>query len=681
MDESPSLTTRNIGPLSFRAAISPGSINEERRTVEVVWTTGARVLRSFFGERWHEELSLDPKHVRMGRLESGRAPLLDSHNAYDSRSVIGVVEAARLEKGRGVATVRFAEGDQRSDAVWNKVRQGILANVSVGYRTHRAEKVEAGDAEIPVYRATDWEPYELSAVPMGADEGAAFRGADQQLSPCVFVERNEMSKKNDPQGGAAAPANEPAPDTRAAPDPTPAPSAEEVRAQAIRDERERVAGIQVAVRAARLGDEFADELVRSGVSLAEANAKVIAEMAKRNQGSTPPARGTADVTVTDDGRERWRRGAVAWILTRAGVAGLVSDASKKTGVPVETDPGEFRGMKFHDLAREALERGGVRTRGKSQMDLMGTALTFRDLGAPQGTSDFTVALENALHKTLLAAYAITPDTWSRFCAVGSVADFRAHPRYRMGSFGVLQTVAEGAEFKNQTIPDAKKESITAATKGSMITISRQALINDDMGVFSSLATMLGRAARLSIESDVYATLALNSGLGPTMNDGLTLFHATHANIGTGAALTVAAIDADRVVMAQQKDPSGNEFLDLRPAVLVIAIGLGGQARVINSAQYDIDNVGSVQNKFMQPNKVVGLFRDVVDSPRLSGTRRYLFADPALAPTLEVAFLEGNQTPYLESYEGWRVDGVEFKVRLDYGVGAVDFRGAVTNAGA
>jgi hypothetical protein len=198
----------------------------------------------------------------------------------------------------------------------------------------------------------------------------------------------------------------------------------------------------------------------------------------------------------------------------------------------------------------------------------------RTSGGFQTTSDFAVLLETAMHKVLLASYGITQDTWSRFCARGSVQDFRAHPRYRMGTFGALDTVGENGEFKNKTIPDGAKESLTAVTKGNIIALSRQSIVNDDMGVFNNLAMRFGRAAKLSVETDVYALLALNAGLGPSMNDGLTLFHATHTNISTGAALSAAAIDADRVTMASQKDPSANEILDLRPASLLHPGGSG-----------------------------------------------------------------------------------------------------------
>src|SRR5262245_5920760 len=100
--------TRQIAPLSFRAALEASTIDEEKRSVDVVWTTGARVLRdSPFSDPFYEELSLDPAHVNLGRLNGG-APLLAAHRAEDLSGVIGVVESARIDGKRGVATVRFA---------------------------------------------------------------------------------------------------------------------------------------------------------------------------------------------------------------------------------------------------------------------------------------------------------------------------------------------------------------------------------------------------------------------------------------------------------------------------------------------------------------------------------------------------------------------------------------------
>jgi hypothetical protein len=294
----------------------------------------------------------------------------------------------------------------------------------------------------------------------------------------------------------------------------------------------------------------------------------------------------------------------------------------------------------------------------------------------QGTADFPILLETAMHKTLQSAYANASDTWSRFCKVGSVSDFRANGRYRVGGLSNLDAVNEFGEFKNKAIPDGEKGSITASTKGNIINLTRQAIVNDDLGAFIGLSASLGRAARRTIEASVYALLAENSGLGPTQSDTNPLFHSGRKNVGTGAALTVASIDADRALMASQTGVGGYDYLDIRPAILLVPTLYAGTARVINDAQYDPDTA----NKLQRPNAVRGLFRDIVDSPRLTGTRYYMFADPTEAPVIEVAFLDGQQEPVIEMERGFDVDGTRYKVRLDYGVAAIDWRGAVTNAG-
>ena len=400
-------------------------------------------------------------------------------------------------------------------------------------------------------------------------------------------------------------------------------------------------------------------------SVENAQAKLLSSL-----GSSQEPVGGAPVTSQDTGRKSFIDDAVEALIARSGNGSI-----KPTN--------QLKGYNARELARLCAERAGIRTSGMQPHEFVGAAFTGRDprmsmhAAITQTTSDFPILLENTMHKVLQGAYDTTPDTWRRFCHVGSVSDFRAHNRYRLGSIGNLDSLLENGEFKNKAIPDGEKASITASTKGNVINLTRQSIIDDDLGAFITLAQMLGRAAARTIEADVYATLALNSGLGPTLSDGDTLFHANHGNIGAGAALSVAALDADRVLMAQQQDVSGNDYLDLRPAVLLIPVGLGGDARVINDAQYDPDTA----NKLQKPNKVRGLFSDIVDTARLSGTRRYLFADPSVAPVLEVAFLDGNQQPFLDSQDGFTVDGVQWKVREDYGIAGIDYRGAVTDAGA
>lgn len=442
-------------------------------------------------------------------------------------------------------------------------------------------------------------------------------------------------------------------------------------------ERARGLGIRDAVRAARLdnADALADEHIKKGTTLADFRALVLEQLAAKDAKTRIDS--THTVVPGEDARDKFVRGASNWLLHKGGAATLVARALNPTTPDLKAlDPGEFRGLSLMELARECLERAGVKTRGMDKMTLVGRAFTFRS-AITQSTSDFATLLENTMHKVLLAAYGTTPDTWSRWCHRGTVSDFRVHNRYRFGMFGGLDSLLENGEFKTKAILDGEKSTIQAATKGNIINVSRQVIVNDDMGFVVRLLSQLGRAAHLTVEIAAYAEIGKNSGLGPTQSDSQPFFHSNRKNVNaTGSALGVAGLEADRVKLAQQTEPNGNEYLDLRPAVLLVPVGLGGEAKVVNAMEFE-----DTDNKFRKPNKVRGLFREVVDTPRLSGTRRYLFAEPSIAPAFEVVFLEGNEEPVLETKDGWNVDGTEMKVRLDFGVGAIDFRGAVTNAGA
>lgn len=682
--------TRNIPALTLRGKLrkralhdddededegdGEGEDDDEDRIREVVFSTGEAVLReTFFDGPFMEELSMEPGHVRLDRLNSS-APLLDAHNMQSNDGVIGVVVpgTARIVDGEGIADVRFAKKgiDENADRLFDKVADGIITDVSVGYRVHTFERTDGSDGQIPVQRAVDWEPFEISIAPIGQDSGAQFRAADAQTNPCEFVrnepeEPNAMAKKD--------PTNTPTPTPAVVTAVTPI-DVNEVRADAKKHERERIESIGRIGTGLGLPADIAKRAIDADTTVEAFRALAIDEHAKLAKPSPIEPGGRVEVVPGGDVHDKKMRAMENWLIVRSGKADLMIAFAKSKGETIDLDPGEYRGMSLVDLARECL--GPKLSRGVETMQMIGRAFVGTRAGY-QTISDFPVLLENTLHKMLLAQYGITPDTWSRFCDVGSVSDFRVANRYRMGTFGSLDLVAESGEFTNKVMPDARKETIQAATRGNIVAISRQTIINDDMSALTRTATMLGRAAALSIEVAVYALLAENAGLGPNMNDGNPLFDASHDNLGAGAALSVASIDENRVVMASQQDESGNEVLDLRPSVLLVPIGLGGQAKKVNEARFNID-AGSL---FEEPNEVLGLFNDVVDTARLSGTRRYLFASNEMAPTIEVAFLQGQRSPFMETKDGFRIDGVEWKVRHDFGVSAVDFRGAVTDAGA
>lgn len=392
-----------------------------------------------------------------------------------------------------------------------------------------------------------------------------------------------------------------------------------------------------------------------------AGLQILAHVAR---GASPVAGGNVQ-TVADES-DKFRAALTDSIMARAGVKARRADGTFDVVRADSSNP--YRGRKLLQIAEACLARAGVRTEGMDQRALVNAAFT-------QTRSDFPILLENVLHKTLQAAYAIQADTWSRFCSTGSVSDFRAHPRYRVGSLSNLESLNELGQYRQKFIPDGEKSTITAATKGNIIGISRETIINDDMGAFTGLAQAMGRAAKRTVEADVYALLALNAGLGPVLADGLTLFHATHANIGSGAP-TVTSFEANRVLLRAQKDVGANDYLELSPAIWLGPDALYGQAKTVVKSTFDPD----ANNKLQRTNIAQDLVRDLVSTPRLTGAPWYFFAEPTEAPVVEVAFLDGISEPYLEMQNGFDTDGVQWKVRMDYGVAGIDYRGAVRSTG-
>lgn len=185
---------KKIPELRRRALVAPDSINNEERTIEIVWTTGARATQWTWDGSFLEELEVSKKAVNMERLNSGNAPFLAMHETYDLTAILGVVEKAWIdeEKGEGRAIIRFGKNDEKIDKVWNLVAQKIIRNISVGYTVEMYEVYQ--DEGNQVYRAVKWTPLELSAVTVPADAKANVR-AEALTSECVIVNRSEQQEK------------------------------------------------------------------------------------------------------------------------------------------------------------------------------------------------------------------------------------------------------------------------------------------------------------------------------------------------------------------------------------------------------------------------------------------------------------------------------------------------------
>lgn len=333
----------------------------------------------------------------------------------------------------------------------------------------------------------------------------------------------------------------------------------------------------------------------------------------------------------------------------------------------------YRGFRMAELARACVEASGRKTNGLDPTEYVRMAM--HPFAAGQGTSDFPALLEDTMHKLVLAGYTAQPTTYQLFCHIGDVSDFRPWKRLVPGLLGNLDTVDEYGEYRNKNIPDAEANPVQAVRRGNIISITPEVIVNDDTGYIQSTAVGLGRVGARAIERAVYALIVAN----PTMADGNALFSAAHGNLQTsGAVPSVTTLDAARVAMAAQTAPGDDgEFLDIQPYAWVGPNGLVGSVRVTNASEWDPDTA----NKLNRPNMVRGVFSQIVGTPRLTGAPWYVFADPNVAPAIEVVFLNGQREPRLVQEEYFRTGGLSWRVELPFGVGAIDYRGAYENDGA
>jgi len=671
------------------AELAPNSADTDTRTVEIIWSAGARVRRStLFGEPYDEELSLDPDHVRLDRLNAG-APFLKVHEVDTLDAVIGSVVpgSARIENGRGIAQVRISE---RADVepIWRDIQAGHIRAVSIGYQVHRFE-VSKPEAARELWRAVDWTPFEVSAVPVGADPAAGFR-AQSPLHDCVLHRRDvpptqtgaiPMTDKSNapaeeatdqPSDAKAAedttmtepktPEAEPKDaglETRAQPkaqkpDTAPAPDTEAVATRARETERDRVSTIYDLAGRLNLERSFAEDLVKRGTDVDEARRLILDQVAAKSE----ETRTFSQVSIPLGGCDEQ-------VTRRDAVANALLHRYSPTLFQLEDAARQYRGMTLLELARESLGNAGVNTRGLSRDEVATRAL--------HSTSDFPEILSAVTNKTLRQAYEAYPRTFMLFCRQVLATDFKAMHRVQLGEAPQLLEVSESGEFKRGTLGESK-ESYKVKTYGRVVAITRQTLINDDLDAFTRIPAMYGNSIA-QLESDVvWGIITAN----PAMADGNALFHTTHKNLaGTGAALDVGSVGAARAAMAKQTGLDKKTVLNVRPAFLIVPASLE-----LKAEQLVAQNLVPAATSSVVPQSIRTLAP--ISEPRLdaaSETAWYLAASPNQIDTIEYAYLEGQQGAYIETRNGFDVDGVEIKCRLDFGAKAIDWRGLYKNPGA
>ncbi len=614
--ETPPASTRsnvgrgNVCLLTRRATLAPATADPEARTVEVIWSTGAPVRRRDMEGPYIERLSLAPAAVDLSRLEG--ASVLDAHRQTAVRDVLGSVRSAAVDGKRGTALIQFSARPE-VEPVWQDVLAGILRHVSVGYSVE--DWAETTENSARVLTAVRWTPHEISLVPTPADPGAHIRM------------ETEMKDTATREAADTAPTTE----TRA----------------------EANAEIRSIARIAGLDQSWIDGQIDGGADPDTARRAAFEALAQRSA----PAIRTEQVRVEmgesqDDPALRARQMGEA-LYARINPGHELSEPARRYAYSTPVD-----------MAKELLT-----LRGESTMALSPASLVTRALHT---TSDFPIILGDTVGRVLRDAYQTAPSGIRRLGRQTTARDFRAVNKIMLGEAPLLEKLNEHGEIKAGTMAEAR-EAYKVETWARKIGITRQVLVNDDLGAFADLARRMGQAAAETEARILVTLLEAGSGNGPTMSDGKTLFHADHGNkAGTGAAISDATLSAARLALRTQKGIE-DRTIRVTPRNLLVPPALE------TTAEKWLASIAPATAADVNPFS--GALSLVVEPRLSSATRWYVTADPGEIDGLEFAYLSGAEGPQVESRSGWDVDGVEIRVILDFGAGFIDHRGWFMNAGA
>lgn len=595
--------------------------------------------------RWYgdEILSHAPGAVDLTRLRSTGVVLY----AHGSDARVGRMPIAKItdvrvdDDGVGRADVEFDEADGFAQEVLRKIRGGYIRGVSVGYRVAEWEELsKAGQISSDgrftaqtdgTYIATRWEPYEISIEPTPADPTVGIgRGMEDIINhennaggePMAETVRTETEQQTPPA----------APETRAEQTPPAAPDTSAVDA-------ERARAADITALCTRFGMD-AQTYIRGGQTVDQVRAAILDQLAAQNA--------PTGVRVTQDEGDRIRDAISDALLMRTGTR---LDAQR-----AETAR-NFAGMRLRAIADECMVRAGI-----ANPQYMDDGEAFRRAMSPDAA--FASILDATVQKSISAAYAAAPTTFEVITRAGTLSDFKPAKVYRISEAGDLVEIKQGGEFKFDEMTDTGATA-QLVTYGRSWGFTREAMINDDLGVLTSVPAAYVRACKRGINKAVYKRLTeitYSSGKG---------------NLGTAAALTVASIGELRAKMRTQKNIRGKEVLNIEGRIIAVPAELEVAAmELVNSTANPAGANSGVANVFRNALSVV------VDAEldTYSSTAYYLIADPMDLEGIRVSYLNGRQEPNLESRMSWDRLGMEWRIYMDYGVDVIDEKAFAKNAG-
>jgi hypothetical protein len=619
-----------------RASVPAASFNAATGSFSAVIATETPVLRRDFNGEYLEVLSVKPGAVRLARLQSGAAPLLDSHRAGSTRDQIGIVAGAHIENSQLVIDGRLSSRDDVKPIAAD-LAGGTPPNVSVGYRVYASAESRTPDGMLVITR-TDWEPFEASFTPIPADPKTHVRKGNV-MDPEDQTLESETRNDIDTEHARRADIDDDPP------------------ARTMSDRHARQA-YDIAARAG-LSAEFARQHIDDGVTLKAFRTLVInrkADEADRTATSNlSPGYGSRESLADPD------------FLGRA-IEGVLY--ARMAGKAPEGAATELMGRSMIDMGAMLMEARGERV-SWAKRDQIASRMLTRDLGGMHSTSDFPNLLTGAGNRILLDSYKTAECPLKALAKRRDATDFRAISLLRLSEAARLSEVKEGGEVTYGSRSETK-EGFAVKTYAKIFSLSRQAIINDDLGAFADSNVAWGRAAA-ETEADLLVGLfTANSGNGMNLDDGNALYTTVRGNkAATGGSIGETTFSDARLAMRQTKGLDGKTPISVTPKHLVVGAAKETEAEKVLAA--------ITAAKTSDVNPFAGKVTLHVE-PRFTGNAWRLFADPAEISTIVIAYLNGNAGPILHSREGWSTLGAEFRAVLDFGCGLTEWRGTYLNPG-
>ncbi|MCO5153375.1 MULTISPECIES: phage major capsid protein [unclassified Shinella] len=414
-------------------------------------------------------------------------------------------------------------------------------------------------------------------------------------------------------------------------------------------ERTRAHTITDLARRSNLAD-FGDEHVRSGSTVEAFRAALIERLVSAER--TTPTDSNVRAAVGRDETDT-RRSAMVEALSY-GLGSPVPQAGPSAAAR------QFMGRGLVDLAADSIEYRGGRMLNARQIDEIFTR-------ASHTTSDFPVIFEGAINRTLEQRYALAQPTFRRFARKRNFRDFRPDTTVKLGDFPLLEKVLESGEIKYGSFNEGK-EQVRAFSYAIALRVTRQMLINDDLGAISELLSSYGTSVALFEEVTFYAG-AFNAKLA----DGKDVFHADHGNLaGAGTVIDVDNVGKARAAMSKQKSTGGNPLLANPAKILLVGPDKLTEAEKLLASitPATVANVNIFSGR-LEP----------LETSQLSGNAWYVLGDGSAGSNYRWGYLEGYEAPRVRMDEPFGQQGFAMSVEHDFGCGATDYRFGYKNPGA